>query len=146
MLASSQAGWGRVLLRSSRISCPGFNLCNLCCGAASEPNLFFAPELNKQCRWHWKPPLCLGFLLSESSSPLLLQHSWQRSSKTETVSFTEIIPNATSIAYDSPKDIGDIHVLLGKAFTFSGITAMICFHCSQLSPNFPCSSPDSDAL
>ena len=46
-----------------------FNLCNLCCGAASEPNLFFAPELNKQRRWHWKPPLCLGFLLSESSSP-----------------------------------------------------------------------------
>lgn len=36
-----QAGRGRVPLRSWRISCPGSDLLNLCCGAASEPNLFF---------------------------------------------------------------------------------------------------------
>ena len=143
-----QAGPGRVPLRSSRISCPGFDLLNLCCGVASEPNLFFAPELNKQHCWHWKPCLWLflGFLLSEPSSPLLLQHSWQHSSQMWTVSFAGIIPKGISIAYNSPKDIRDIHVMLGKTSVYSGVTTMIRFHGSQLSPSSLCSSPDPDFL
>lgn len=142
-----QAGRGRVPLRSWRISCPDSTSSTFVMVLRQNPAFSLAPELNKQCCWHWKPHLWLlfGFLLSESSSHSLIECSLRHDAHTWTVIFAKTIHKSNKHYVQWPwgylrplSHVGkSIHTFTSYKDAFSPPSAV-----SQL----PVPAPDADVL